>query len=473
MSPLQQLLLRSALLLLVTLAGCGAAPSASILRQWCRGGSSLDHFPSITRAHGGYIVTAGSASNDGDATGAHGSVDILLLRLNEKGEKEWSRCYGGSQYENAGQIIATIDGGYLLVGSTASNDGDVRGWHPGFDRYRQRRPDAWIVKLDSRGTIQWQRCLGGSSGDFALAVCHAHDGGYIVAGGTSSCDGDVVGLHQGGYDWADGWVMKLDTTGSIEWQRTLGGDGHETFSGILPTPDGCYIVVGYTNSRNGDVAGLHDTARIGVGDVWVVKLDRSGATLWQRLVGGTAGDDRGAGQGILHDGRGGAIFTARTHSVDGDAQAPERDGAVPSEPQRSDTWIIHVDSSGTVRRQRRLGGRQTEEAGTLVALANGRLCLASSTQSVESELGEPRGGVDGWLVVLDTAWRATFQQRFGGSRNDGFYAMEATSDTTLLIVGTTLSNDGDLKGRRSHPATDEDSDIWIVELMIPGVLLNE
>ena len=138
-------------------------------------------------------VTKSSATSVSDDTGTNDTGDFYI---------SWQKCLGGSNGEGAYSIQQTSDGGYIVAGNTFSNDGDVTGYHGG-DEY-------WVVKLDSNGNIKWQKCLGGSGNDYAYSIQQTSDGGYIVAGYTTSNDGDVTGFHDG-YEFAtDYWVVKLD-----------------------------------------------------------------------------------------------------------------------------------------------------------------------------------------------------------------------------------------------------------------------
>ena len=169
---------------------------------------------------------------------------------------EWQRSLGGSWHDDAYSIQQTADGGYIVAGDSYSNDGDVTGNHGG--------NDYWIVKLDASANITWQRALGGSNSDGALSIQQTTDGGYIVAGYSESNDGDVTGNHGGPTDY---WVVKLDASGNITWQKSLGGSNNEGAFSIQQTSDGGYIVAGNSGSNDGDITGNH-----GDRDYWVVKL---------------------------------------------------------------------------------------------------------------------------------------------------------------------------------------------------------
>ena len=265
----------------------------------CYGGSSNDVAMSIQQTtDGGYIVAGFTDSNDGDVTGNHGSYDYWVVKLNTAGTLEWQKCLGGSGYDEARSIQQTTDGGYIVAGFTDSNDGDVTGNHGG--------SDYWIVKLNTSGTLVWQKCLGGSSNESAWSIYQTTDGGYIVAGRSLSNDGNVTGNH-GGLDY---WVVKLNTAGTLQWQKCLGGSNDDEARSIQQTTDGGYIVAGFTDSNDGDVTGFQ-----GIDDYWVVKLDTAGTLQWQKCLGGTSNDEAWS---IKQTTDSAYIVTGRTTSNDGD-----------------------------------------------------------------------------------------------------------------------------------------------------------
>ena len=250
------------------------AQAPTIQWQKCLGGTVTDEANSIQQTSDGRFIVAGyTFSNDGDVSGNHGNSDYWVVKLNSSGDILWQRCLGGTDDDYAYSIQQTSDGGFIVAGQTYSNDGDVSGNH-GYD-------DAWVVKLNSSGDIEWQKCLGGTDDDYAYSIQQTSDGGFIVAGQTYSNDGDVSGNH--GYD--DAWVVKLNSSGDIEWQKCLGGTNDDRAYSIQQTSNGGFIVAGYTYSNDGDVSGNH-----GYWDTWVVKLNSSGDIEWQKCLGGTSDD---------------------------------------------------------------------------------------------------------------------------------------------------------------------------------------
>ncbi|MCD4731144.1 MAG: T9SS type A sorting domain-containing protein, partial [Bacteroidales bacterium] len=231
--------------------------SGNIEWQKCLGGSQWEwsNF-GIQTSDGGYIIAGSTESNDGDVTGNHGIYDCWIVKLNDSGLIEWSKCLGGSWVDEAYTIKQTNDNGFVMAGRTNSNDGDVSGNHSDSEDY-------WVVKLDESGTIQWQKCLGGTDKDIAYSIECTTDNGYIVAGYSMSIDGDLTN-NQG---YKDYWIVKLNSFGEISWQQNFGGTEEEISTTLKQTSDGGYIIAGFTDSDDGHVSGNH-----GKEDFWIIKL---------------------------------------------------------------------------------------------------------------------------------------------------------------------------------------------------------
>jgi len=167
-------------------------------------------------------------------------VNLIFISFLSFGQSspgiQWQKSLGGTEDEQAQSIQQTSDGGYIASGYSGSNDGDVSGNHA--------NADCWITKLNSNGTIQWQKSLGGSIYEVGSSIRQTTDGGYIVSGYTNSNDGDVSGFHGPGAGLLDFWVIKLDATGNIQWQKCLGGTEDDFAQSIHQTADGGYIVAG-------------------------------------------------------------------------------------------------------------------------------------------------------------------------------------------------------------------------------------
>ena len=255
----------------------------TLVWQKSLGGTSDDYAYSIQQTtDGGYIVVGGTNSTDGDITVNHGGNDIWVVKLTATGTITWQKSLGGSADDYGSSIQQTADGGYIVGGYSNSTDGDVTGVHGGLG-YN----DYWVVKLDSSGTLVWQKSLGGTYDDYSTGIQQTTDGGYIVVGGSTSNDGDVTGHHGPANTAYDFWVVKLDSVGTIVWQKSLGGTDYDVSSGVQQTTDGGYIVAGDSVSNDGDVTGHHG---VGSYDIWIVRLNSTGDIWWQESLGGTAVD---------------------------------------------------------------------------------------------------------------------------------------------------------------------------------------
>jgi hypothetical protein len=236
------------------------------------------------------------------------------VKLDSSGALQWQKCLGGSGEDGASSIKQTSDGGYIAAGFSQSNDGDVSGNHGSYDD--------WIVKLNNSGTIQWQNSIGGSGDDGANSIQPTSDSGYIVAGYSTSNDGDVSGNH-GSYDR---WLVKLDSTGGIQWQRSLGGSDVENAQSVEQTSDGGYIAAGHSNSNDGDVTGNH-----GAEEYWISKLNSSGNFQWQKCFGGSNND---VANSIKETSDHGYIIGGYSNSDDGDVSGNQ--GSY-------DSWIVKLN----------------------------------------------------------------------------------------------------------------------------------
>jgi hypothetical protein len=346
-------------------------PSGNIQWQKTYGGSAEDRASSVQQTtDGGYVIAGMTFSNDGDVTGNHGSEDYWVVKTDQSGNIQWQKTYGGSDGDEGWSVQQTADGGYIIVGCSVSNDGDVTGNHG--------ECDYWVVKTDQSGTIQWQKSYGGSYEEMAYCIRQTIDGGYVIAGYTNSNDGDVTGNHGG----SDYWVVKTDQSGNIQWQRCYGGSNSDYGNCIQQTIDGGYIIAGNANSTDGDITGNH-----GGSDYWVVKTDPSGIIQWQRCYGGS-NDDAGISIKQLADG--GYIIAGWSNSNDGDVTGNHG----------GDYWIVKTDPSGILQWQRCYGGSAGDAAMDIQLTSDGGYVITGMAGSPDGDVTGYHGSGDYWLVKL-------------------------------------------------------------------------
>ncbi len=246
------------------------------------GGDQPDFANAIQQtADGGYILGGYSFSSDtlNVTETSHGLSDYWVVKLSATGVVQWDKLLGGTGEEELFDISQTADGGYIATGSTTSSvSGNVTGTINGIF-------DFWVVKLNAAGTIVWNKSIGGDQVQIASSIKQTADGGYIVAGkSNSSVSGNITGTNNGLIDIL---LVKLDASGNITWNKLLGGNADEIAGAVLQTADGGYIVAGTSASS---ASGSVTQTSFGVEDYWVVKLDASGTVVWDKLYGGNQSD---------------------------------------------------------------------------------------------------------------------------------------------------------------------------------------
>lgn len=195
----------------------------------------------IEHSGGGVFVAGYTKSFTGDVSGNHGGSDFWLFKTNPS-DLVWQKCYGGSNDEAANDLIETADGGLLLAGYTSSSDGYIG------NSYGQE--DAWLVKTGIDGALEWEESYGGSGNDRANQVLQTADGGYIIAGSKDSPDASS-GKNTGDQD---AWLIKVDNNGNLQWENTFGGPYEDAASSLTINNFGGYTFVGTTtNAQSSDV----------------------------------------------------------------------------------------------------------------------------------------------------------------------------------------------------------------------------
>lgn len=354
--------------------------SLKILWQHCYGGSADDFGISIVPSPTGYYLFGESASFDGDVHGQHGMGDLWLLSIDSSGNYLNSACYGGSEDDYAQQMNRCLDGGYMLCGSPFSVNGNVTNNHGG--------NDFWVIKVDKNGNLKWEKSLGGSSPDWGMCASETADGGVIAGGWTGSTDGDVNCTH---YSNVDAWMVKLDSSRNIQWQKCYGGSDIDAIQRILPLGDGSYLFMGSTSSHDGDITDQH-----GAGDFWVGKTDHWGNLLWNHCYGGTAYDNP---LFIKQLSDGNYIIGGGTTSNDGDVSGNH------SFSGYWDMWIIKISPDGVLIWQQCFGGHMNEGMEDAIELSGQRLLLIGSSFTPDNSgdvlcIHHGAGTYDNWLIMV-------------------------------------------------------------------------
>lgn len=406
--------------------------------QQCLGGSNSDCGYAILPTWNGYILYAGTSSNDGQVTFNHGKSDFWLVRTDSFGAILWSRTYGGSNIDGTCTLKKCSDGGYGMFGETYSNDGDVSGNHGD--------GDYWLVKVDSLGDILWQQCFGGTAKEVTNDMTATPDSGFLLTGGALSTDGNITWNH-GFYDC---WMVKVDHNGNLQWEKSIGGTEADLGISVKTTGDGGYIVAASTHSNDGDVqCNVHGDEDW---EAWIVKLDAAGNIKWQKCYGGTKGDGP---NDILQTSDGGYIFAGTTNSNDGD---------VSGNHGQNDIWVVKIDSVGTLQWQRCYGGSLDDIAVFIRETMNGTFIVGGFTYSNDGDVtgnhSDP-GFSDAWLLRISPTGGILWKQCIGGDQYEAFEDMVEFPGGKITLLGgsTTGDHTGDVQCDHHSPSW---YDVWMV-----------
>lgn len=434
--------------LTITLLICTQIRAQTPDIQWsrCIGGSGWEEAHSIehTSDHG-YIVAGFKGSYDGDAAGCDSSKLFWIVKLDSIGNTQWSQCYGGTIGEYANCIGELPDGNYIVAGSAASIDGDVTGNHSTFG-------DFWLVKINSVGGIIWNVCLGGTGYEQCYGIDETSDGGYVLCGKSTSNDGNVSG-HHGGSGNYDIWVVKVDSMGVVQWQKSLGGTDDEQGNSVIQASDGTYYVAGYTWSDDGDVA-----FNYGITDYWVVRLDSTGNMIWQKSFGGS---DEDAAYSIAETLDGNILVAGKAYSDDHDVIGHHG-------ISYGDYWVIKLNTDGILLWKKCYGGTLAEEAYSIVVNSDSSFTIAglSSTNNNGDVTDHHGAGFlgDYWIIQIDSIGNLIWEKSLGGTNTDKALSIVSTLDGGYALAGYVQGDGYDVFGYHGVPYN---QDWWVVKLSAP------
>ena len=413
-------------MLLISLLGYSQVPTIQWQNNYGMGGEDVSK--SIKYSSLGFYVLAGYTNQNYNAS---------LFKIDTLGNIIWANNYGGTLDEQASQVLITYDNKIVFLGEANSNDGDVSGVHGPWP-FINLIPDYWLVCLDLSGTIEWQKCLGGTGPDQGYSIIQTPDSGFFLTGTIEDDNGDVnhfIGSN-------DVWVVKTDKYGNLLWRRTIGGTYNDFGNKCLMTSDGGYIIGATSESADVDVTGNH-----GSYDAWIVKLNSLGIIQWEKSYGGSGSD----GANDIIQGLNGDFYIVGTTS--------SNDGDISGVKGYADILAMKIDSLGNILWQKCIGGTQLEEGRGGCLTASGGLQIVGYTNSIDSDAINNHGNKDVLSAELDSNGNLLWSQCFGGSADDEGYSVIQTTDGGTIFSGYTSSTDGDAVGNFSNNHRD-----WVVKL---------
>ena len=323
-------------------------------------------------------------------------------------------------------------------------------------------PSAAMAQVPDK---QWDRTFGGLGYEDLRCVRPTSDGGYILGGlSTSAAGGDKTQASRG----ADYWLVKLDASGNKQWDRTFGGDESEDLLSVEQTRDGGYVLGGTSNSG---ISGNKTAPNLGPilsSDYWVVKIDASGATQWDRTFGGSELEEFGD---LRQTQDGGFLLGGTSNSgISGNKTQPNH--SLPGAFNAPDYWIVKLDANGNKQWDRVLGGQHNEELTSVQQTADGGYVLGGFSDSdATGDKTEPNRGpstpfrsADYWVVKTDASGTKQWDRTLGGDGDDRMQALQQTTDGGFLVGGFSFSG---ISGNKTQP-TQGQADYWIVKLNPAG-----
>ena len=356
----------------------------------------------------------------------------------------WIKSFGGTGDDSARSIIETNDGGYAILGMSNSTDGDL-------DFKNLPVNDYWLVKLDVDGNLQWQKTYGGSKDDQGQQVIQTSDGGYAITGYAMSDDGD--GSNNQGFH--DNWILRLDASGNVLWEKSFGFSGHDHSYDLVETVDRGFFFSGFLDVTSSNGEGSTEKSSFtahGVGEFWGTKIDGSGNLEWRKFFGGT-NNDRSFGVVNAHDG--GYILVGASESDDFD---------ISNSKGSYDFWVVKVDKNGNFVWESSFGGTGIEQAQDILAVPDGGYVIVGNTFSSDTQVTKNNGQSDVWLIKIDDNGQLLWEKSFGGSGFEAAHSVRPTQDEGLLVCGNSKSFNGDVTENFGE------NDIWVFKTDTSGNL---
>ena len=358
-----------------------------------------------------------------------GCVKSELSIENKNYELNYIKSFGGSNDDEANDIINTSDGGFMVIGSSTSSDGLIQ-------NKMGLESDIILMKFDSDKSIEWVKNYGGSKDDRGQSVVEVSGIGYALLGYSMSNDGDASsneGFH-------DNWVILIDSKGDIIWEKSYGFSGHDHAYNIIKTKDGNLFFNGFldvTASRGlGSTKKVGKSIKHGVGEFWCHKIDLGGNILWRKYFGGT-NNDRSYDSVETSDGD--FLIVGSSESNDIDISSPK--GSY-------DIWVIKLSSNGDLLWERSYGGSKYETANSIIQSADKKIHILGSTLSNDKNISFQMGSSDFWLLTIDSDGNLLSEQTFGGSNFDKGKKIEIDSKDNLWLTGYSRSIDFDFSSNK-------------------------
>ena len=390
------------------------------------GGSKNDVYKSIANTtDGGYVILGYTQSKDGDiSTKLTEDFDFWVLKFSADNTLLWSKTFGGSKDDRGEDIIATKDGGFALLGYSQSTDNDVTS--------NAGSKDFWLLKLTSSGALSWQKNFGFLGSDYGTALLETNDNGYLITGVLDVTASNGQGNSRSTQRHAGGniWAIKLNNSGVLEWSKYYGGSFTDIPLGVVKTIDNGFIIAGSSDSADVDI-----TNNKGGYDFWILKIEASGTVVWEKNFGGSEIDEASA---ITQTNDGNFIVVGDTRSSDKDVS--KSNGA-------ADLWMLKISQEGVLIWEKTFGGTSFDVGRSISRTQDNGFIISGSSRSLDANFNN-QGQNDALIIKIDSEGNIVWQETVGGKEIDFLYDAVELNNKTIIAVGESNSEDGDIPGNK-------------------------
>lgn len=299
---------------------------ANGLKVWERtlGGSGDEEIYAAKQTFdGGYLIGGRSSSpvSGSKTTASFGGVDYWIVKLDANGNQQWEQTFGGDSGDSLASFVQTADAGFVLAGTSG---GGISG---NKTVTTQSGAGYWLIKVDSNGNKVWEREFGGADQDQLTSLQTTPDGGFLLGGSSSSLPGETkTSPSYGGFDY---WVVKVDGNGDKQWERSYGGSGEDRLTSIHATPDGGFLLAGYSASAP---SGSKRSGAYGGEDYWAIRIDGLGNQLAEQSFGGNLSDTLSS---AIATSDGGSVLAGSSSSPVSGIKTAIRQGT-------NDIWVVKL-----------------------------------------------------------------------------------------------------------------------------------
>jgi hypothetical protein len=344
------------------------------------GGDGYDAGLSVQQTtDGGYIVTGHTWTSFDN-----GKQDIYLIKTNSYGDTLWTKTFGSNEGDYGNSVQQTTDGGYIITGLTTL--------------IRNVDCDVYLIKTDSNGDTLWTKTFGGEYYDQGKSVQQTTDGGFIITGFTDSF----------GNDEYDVYLIKTNENGDTLWTKTFGGNNIEIGLSVQQTHDGGYIITGYSDSFGNSGS-----------NVYLIKTNNTGDTLWTKLYGGEYEDK---GWSVQQTTDGGYLITGSTELIE------------PTLWTFHDVYLIKTDNYGDTLWTKNFGGDGVDKGYSVQQTNDGGFIISGESDSFTNSWDN-----DVYLIKTDINGDTLWTKTFGSGGEDKGWSVQQTTDGGYIIAGQTFS----------------------------------